>query len=147
MLVKNTSFGPIFSQPLITNHTIEFHTTKRYQEPEDPSGEEGSASSDEEKEEEQRVLGRVLNTAKVMERLFDVDGERILIKFHRESGQIFCKTVEFLPPKATPDDEGEPELTADDVKVLEWVVVPAALVCTNCTYSNTAKYCTSRVLV
>ncbi len=31
--------------------------------------------------------------------------------------QIFCKTVEFLPPKASPEDEGEPELTADDVKV------------------------------
>lgn len=31
-----------------------------------------------------------------MERIFDLDSERILLKFQRVGGQIFCKTVEFL---------------------------------------------------
>ena len=34
-----------------------------------------------------------------MERTFDIDGRRILLKFHREKGQIFCKTVEFFEPQ------------------------------------------------
>ena len=35
----------------------------------------------------------------IMERTFDIDGRRILLKFHREKGQIFCKTVEFFEPQ------------------------------------------------
>ena len=42
--------------------------------------------------------GRVLDTRKVLERVFDLEGDRILLKFHREGGQIFCKTVEFFMP-------------------------------------------------
>ena len=34
-----------------------------------------------------------------MERTFDLYNERILLKFHREHGQIFCKTVEFFEPR------------------------------------------------
>ena len=34
-------------------------------------------------------------------RIFDLDSDRILIKFHREGGQIFCKTAEFLAPHQT----------------------------------------------
>jgi hypothetical protein len=43
--------------------------------------------------------GRVLDTRRVLERIFDLDSDRILIKFHREGGQIFCKTAEFLAPQ------------------------------------------------
>ena len=35
----------------------------------------------------------------IMERTFDIEGHRILLKFHREKGQIFCKTVEFFEPR------------------------------------------------
>ena len=45
--------------------------------------------------------GRVLDTRRVLERIFDLDSDRILIKFHREGGQIFCKTAEFLAPHQT----------------------------------------------
>ncbi len=96
---------------------------QRYQEVDSSSGGQDSTANEPEDFFTGRggvlghVPGRVLNTTRVMERVFDVDGERILVKFQRETGQIFCKTVEFLPPKATPEDEGEPELTADDIKV------------------------------
>ena len=36
---------------------------------------------------------------RIMERVFDVENDRILLKFHREGGQLFCKTVEFLVPR------------------------------------------------
>ena len=39
-----------------------------------------------------------MDTRKVLERVFDLEGDRILLKFHREGGQIFCKTVEFFMP-------------------------------------------------
>ena len=86
--------------------------------------------------------GRILDTVHgIMERSFDIDGRRILLKFHREKGQIFCKSVEFLEPQervsitAPPSSSGnkngsdnsnnavadtgqrEPELRPDDVKV------------------------------
>ena len=35
----------------------------------------------------------------VLERVFDLDGDRIMLKFHREGGQIFCKTVDFFMPR------------------------------------------------
>ena len=80
----------------------------------------------------------------IMERTFDIDGRRILLKFHREKGQIFCKTVEFFEPqkrevlgaavtshvsqtKSTHSEhssskdggqlESQPALTSEDVKV------------------------------
>eukprot|EP00093_Oithona_nana_P004408 04408.XXX_95632_92827_1 [CDS] Oithona nana genome sequencing. len=54
--------------------------------------------------------GRILDTVHgIMERSFDIDGRRILLKFHREKGQIFCKSVEFLEPQE--------RLRPDDVKV------------------------------
>lgn len=44
--------------------------------------------------------GRILDTVKgIMERTYDIEGHRILLKFHREKGQIFCKTVEFFEPR------------------------------------------------
>ena len=87
--------------------------------------------------------GRILDTVHgIMERSFDIDGRRILLKFHREKGQIFCKSVEFLEPtervsitapapSSTGNKNGsdnsnnavadngqkEPELRPDDVKV------------------------------
>lgn len=76
--------------------------------------------------------GRVLDTRRVLERIFDLDSDRILIKFHREGGQIFCKTAEFLAPhqqtittadkdkggKETDIDTNEiPNLSEQDVKV------------------------------
>ena len=76
--------------------------------------------------------GRVLDTRRVLERIFDLDSDRILIKFHREGGQIFCKTAEFLAPhessvtttgdkdkgKETDIDTKEvPNLSEQDVKV------------------------------
>ena len=78
--------------------------------------------------------GRVLDTRRVLERIFDLDSDRILIKFHREGGQIFCKTAEFLAPHqqtvATTDKEKPaggkeadidtndiPNLSEQDVKV------------------------------
>ena len=89
--------------------------------------------------------GRILDTVHgIMERSFDIDGRRILLKFHREKGQIFCKSVEFLEPQervsitapapsstkngqngsdnnsnnAVADTgQKEPELRPDDVKV------------------------------
>ena len=46
-------------------------------------------------------LNNILNQSLkgIMERTFDIDGRRILLKFHREKGQIFCKTVEFFEPQ------------------------------------------------
>jgi hypothetical protein len=41
-----------------------------------------------------------------MERVFDLEGERILIKFQRERGQILCKTVEFTCLRSGVDDGG-----------------------------------------
>ena len=55
--------------------------------------------------------GRVLDTRRVLERIFDLDSDRILIKFHREGGQIFCKTAEFLAPT-----QSEPQPTAEKDK-------------------------------
>ena len=84
---------------------------------------------DDEDEDDNPHPGRVLNTSKIMERIFDVDNERILLKFHREKGQIFCKTVEFLSPRKVEDFPGsisaaatsnaaeKPQLTSEDVKV------------------------------
>ncbi len=64
-------------------------------------------------------LGRSLDSSRVMERTFDLYNERILLKFHRENGQIFCKTVEFFDPRtpAMITENKEPELTESDVKV------------------------------
>ena len=78
--------------------------------------------------------GRVLDTRRVLERIFDLDSDRILIKFHREGGQIFCKTAEFLAPhqqtitttdkdkpgggkEADIDTNEIPNLSEQDVKV------------------------------
>ena len=55
--------------------------------------------------------GRVLDTRRVLERIFDLDSDRILIKFHREGGQIFCKTAEFLAPT-----QSEPQPTTEKDK-------------------------------
>jgi len=63
-----------------------------------------------------------------MERTFDVENGRTLLRFHREKGQIFCRTVEFLNAtivETAAEDEvaaGEEEegkrITEDDVKVV-----------------------------
>lgn len=57
-----------------------------------------------------------------MERTFDLYNERILLKFHRENGQIFCKTVEFFEPRtpAMIAENKEPELAESDVKVCKF---------------------------
>ncbi len=49
--------------------------------------------NEENRRDEEESPGRVLNPDRIMERVFDLDNERILIKFHREGGQIFCRTV------------------------------------------------------
>ena len=69
-----------------------------------------------EDETEDSNPGRVLDTSRVMERIFDLENDRILIKFQREMGQIFCKTVEFLAPRPS-EDLGKAKLARDDVKV------------------------------
>ena len=63
--------------------------------------------------------GRSLDNRRVMERTFDLYNERILLKFHRENGQIFSKIVEFFEPRtaAMIAENKEPELKEDDVKV------------------------------
>jgi hypothetical protein len=63
--------------------------------------------------------GRSLDNRRVMERTFDLYNERILLKFHRENGQIFSKIVEFFEPRtaAMIAENKEPELREDDVKV------------------------------
>ncbi len=48
--------------------------------------------------------GRVLDTTKIMERVFDLEDDKILLKFQRERGQILCKTVEFTCPRRSSDD-------------------------------------------
>ena len=63
--------------------------------------------------------GRSLDNRRVMERTFDLYNERILLKFHRENGQIFCKTVEFFEPRTSAmiAENKDPELKEADVKV------------------------------
>jgi len=65
------------------------------------------------------IPGRTLDSTRVMERTFDLYNERILLKFHRENGQIFCKTVEFFEPRtpAMVAENKDPELAEADVKV------------------------------
>jgi hypothetical protein len=68
-------------------------------------------------------LGRVLDTARIMERVFDLDNERITLKFARAGGQILCQQVEFLAPRVSDDDRAQQQAAAagrlgqDDVKV------------------------------
>lgn len=58
--------------------------------------------------------GRILDTSQIMEKVYDIEDDRIQIKFHRVGGQIFCKSVEFLQPKSSENDE---DLSREDVKV------------------------------
>ena len=47
------------------------------------SQDSGDDMDEEERERPENNFGRALDTSKIMERIFDLENERILIKFHR----------------------------------------------------------------